>query len=83
MAMEDMLNCPLCQGHARVSRSELIGMLTDRNLREKIEKYLAELTSAQEKLAEVGVNGSGARDFQKEVHSWNPQLPIWRRSPKE
>jgi hypothetical protein len=34
-------------------------------------------------LAEVGVNGSGERDFQKEAHSWNPQLPIWRRSPKE
>jgi hypothetical protein len=29
----------------------------------------------------VGV-GAGA-DFQKQVHSWNPQLPIWRRSPKE
>ncbi|MBZ5706162.1 MAG: hypothetical protein LAN63_12475 [Acidobacteriia bacterium] len=83
MASDDMLKCPLCQGHAQISRADLIGALTDRNLREKIEKYLAEITSPEDTLAEVGINGSGARDFQKEVHSWNPQLPIWRRSPKE
>lgn len=83
MASDDMLTCPLCQGHARISWADLISALTDRNLREKIEKSLTEITSAEEALTEVGVNGSGGRDFQKEVHSWNPQLPIWRRSPKE
>jgi hypothetical protein len=83
MASDDMLTCPLCQGHAQISRANLIVALTDRGLREKIAKYLAEITSAEEALTEVGVNGSGERDFQKEVHSWNPQLPIWRRSPKE
>jgi hypothetical protein len=24
-----------------------------------------------------------ARNFRKEVHCWNPTLPMWRRSPKE
>ena len=23
------------------------------------------------------------RDFEKDVHTWNPALPIWQRSPKE
>jgi hypothetical protein len=22
-------------------------------------------------------------NFQKEVHRWNPEVPMWRRSPKE
>jgi len=43
MANHDVLQCPLCHGHAQVSRTELIGLLTDRNLREKIEKYVADL----------------------------------------
>ncbi|MBZ5722673.1 MAG: hypothetical protein LAO03_20225 [Acidobacteriia bacterium] len=81
MADHEMLTCPLCQGYAKVSRSDLIGLLSDRALREKIEKYLAELTGTQPELAGVGVKGS--RDFEKDVHSWNPQLPMWNRSPKE
>lgn len=24
-----------------------------------------------------------ARDFEKEVHTWNPAVPMWRRSNKE
>jgi hypothetical protein len=82
MANDDFLTCPLCQGHSHVSRAELIGLLTDRNLREKIETYLAELVQPGEP-AGVGATQSPSRDFQKDVHSWNPQLPIWRRSPKE
>jgi hypothetical protein len=30
-----------------------------------------------------GSNGHQSRDFFKDVHTWNPKLPIWRRSPKE
>jgi hypothetical protein len=33
-------------------------------------------------LAAVGATQSG-RDFQKDVHSWNPCVPMWKRSPKE
>ena len=82
MANVDVLQCPLCHGHSQVDRTELIGLLTDRNLREKIEKYLAELLHAGETVT-VGTNRPESRDFQKDVHSWNPQMPIWRRSPKE
>lgn len=82
MANNDLLQCPLCQGHAQVSRTELIGLLTDHNLREKIEKYLAELLQTEEP-AGVGAKRLESRDFEKDVHTWNPQMPIWRRSPKE
>ena len=81
MANDEILKCPLCQGHAEVKRSELIALLSDRTLPEKAEKYLAELLHAQNELAGVSVHGP--RDFQKDVHTWNPQMPIWRRSPKE
>jgi len=81
MADHEMLTCPLCQGQAKVSRSDLIGLLTDRNLRERVEKYLVELTGTQPELAAADVKGP--RNFEKEVHSWNPQMPMWNRSPKE
>ena len=80
MSHDEILQCPLCQGHGQVTRSALITLLTDRSLPEQAEKYLAELLNAQHDLA--GVHAKGL-DFQKEVHSWNPQLPIWRRSQKE
>jgi hypothetical protein len=83
MASDELLNCPLCQGHGRISRAEVLAALTDRNLRDKVEKYVAEITSAEGALAGVGTKGAGEQDFEKQVHTWNPQLPIWRRSPKE
>lgn len=79
--MEKDINvrCPLCEGQGRVPHSDLAHALADKETRDKIENYVAELVIAQPKT--VGANGS--RDFEKEVHSWNPELPIWRRSPKE
>ena len=82
MANDEVLQCPLCQGHAQVNRRELIELLSGRNLREKIEKYLLELGQGEEPAA-VGASRAGSRNFENDVHTWNPQLPIWRRSPKE
>jgi hypothetical protein len=78
---DDVLRCPLCQGHGELRRSELDEFLTDPELRGVIERYLAKVgetaaTSAKQK-------ANGGRDFDKEVHGWNPELPIFRRSPKE
>jgi hypothetical protein len=81
MANDDVLRCPLCHGHSHLNRSESIDLLSDRNLPEKIEKYLTELRD--DETAAVGANRSEPRDFEKDVHTWNPQLPIWRRCPKE
>jgi hypothetical protein len=82
MANDDLLTCPLCQGHSHVSRNELIGRLTDRNLREKIETYLAELVQLGEPAA-VRLEPAQVQNFHGSGHSWDPQLPMWRRSPKE
>ena len=51
---------------------------TNPELRKRLDARIAEI------LDSVAVSaGSRARNFQKDVHQWNPQLPIWRRSPKE
>lgn len=81
MANDDLFKCPLCHGEGQVKRSELITLLTDNQLPEKVEKYLTELLDAHHEA--VALADGTSRNFQKEVHSWNPQLPIWRRSPKE
>jgi hypothetical protein len=81
MSNDDVLQCPLCHGHSHVTRADLIELLTDRNLRQKIELYLAELLLAEP--IPAGAIRPEPRDFQQDAHTWNPQLPIWRRSPKE
>jgi hypothetical protein len=82
MANDDLLKCPLCQGRSQVNRNELTALLTDRHLREKIGNYLAEVLHVEEPAA-VGAKRLESKDFEKDVHTWNPQMPIWRRSPKE
>jgi hypothetical protein len=78
--------CPVCQGQGQVRRSELSDLFTGDGLRTRIIRCLAANDSAGDEegeLATAGVREAGSRDFQKDVHNWNPQLPIWRRSPKE
>ena len=45
---QDLLRCPLLQGLDRMHRAELIGLLNDSGVREKLEKCLAEHISASE-----------------------------------
>src|SRR3984957_19897397 len=83
---QDLLRCPLLQGLDRMHRAELIGLLNDSGVREKLEKCLAEHVSAAEAagqpLAPCTQEKQGG-DFNKQVHSWNPQQSPWNRSPKE
>lgn len=80
----DALKCPLCEGRGEVRHSQLIEFLSDPDLKPKIDAYLAKIIPATEERAElVGVVGQEERNFQTDVHSWNPTLPMWRRSPKE
>lgn len=79
----DRLQCPLCGGHGEVRASHLTEFFSDPQLKLKIEAYLAGAESASEDTAEMAVAVPSARDFQKDVHTWNPTLPMWRRSPKE
>jgi hypothetical protein len=84
MANDNVVKCPLCGGFATIEKPELLKALTDPRIREQVENYIASLLkSPLEELAAVGAGKPEVHDFQKEVHSWNPCVPMWRRSPKE
>lgn len=75
----EKLKCPLCEGQGELTRTEVAERLTTPELRQRLDARIAEILENDE-LAGVGRR---VRNFEKEVHEWNPQLPIWRRSPKE
>lgn len=75
------LKCPLCEGRGELEFSELNEKLCNPALRKRLEARIAEILEGEVLAGHVA--SAHARNFEKEVHSWNPQLPIWRRSPKE
>ena len=80
---QDLVKCPLCEGHGHVDRAVLTQRLNDGTLNsERDDSKLGGVCKAEAAL-DTSTVGGAARDFQKEVHSWNPRLPMWRRSPKE
>lgn len=81
---QDLLICPLCQGHGELRRGELIEGLRNVALQNQVNSCLGESQpEASTECVAVAAPDAGQRDFQKDVHCWNPQLPMWRRSPKE
>ena len=84
MINDDLVKCPLCCGFTHIQQPELVATLNNASVRAKIEKLVAEfLQSSTEDLVGAGVGKPLVRDFQKEIHKWNPGLPMWQRSPKE
>ncbi len=86
MKDEELLCCPLLRGLDATRRAELLGLLNNSNLREELEKCLAsraQSAGAAPKPCASQAEPIPARDFQREVHSWNADVPMWRRSPKE
>ena len=75
----DKVKCPLCEGRGEVLRSEMVERITNPELRKRLDARIAEILETSE-LAGVGPK---VRNFEKEVHTWNPALPMWQRSPKE
>ena len=73
------VKCPLCEGQGELTRADLAERFANQELRRRLDARIAKILD-DNALATVGEK---VRDFQKEVHSWNPTLPIWRRSPKE
>ena len=73
------VNCPLCAGQGELTSTELASKLTTPELRKRLDVQIAEILET----VELTGAGSRTRNFEKEVHEWNPQLPMWRRSPKE
>jgi hypothetical protein len=64
-------------------RAELLGLLNDSGLREKMEKCLAEQRVKTWTDPEPASTEQVERNFNKNVHSWNPQQMVFSRSPKE
>jgi len=78
MSEDSKVKCPLCEGQGELLRSELAERFSNQELRKRLDARIAEIL--EDNTVAVGPK---VRDFQKEVHSWNPTLPMWRRSPKE
>lgn len=79
MAEASKVKCPLCEGRGELLRSEIAERFTNQELRQRMEARIAEILED----SNIAFAAPKARDFQKEVHTWNPTLPMWRRSPKE
>jgi hypothetical protein len=80
---DDVVKCPFCQGQGELRRAEMIRRLSSTNFPKILGIYLAQLIHPGARGGEPVGEGAKDRDFYKEVHSWNPKLPIWRRSSKE
>ena len=84
MVNDDLVKCPLCGGFTHVEKPELLAALHDAKIRQQVESFVAELLrSPSSEIVGVSAGQSQGRDFNKEVHKWNPNVPVWRRSPKE
>lgn len=75
---KDLLKCPLLQGLDAMHRAELLGLINDSNLRSKLETCLKQHSGTPDAAC-----AAEERNFEKEVHSWNPQKLVFSRSPKE
>jgi hypothetical protein len=84
MTNEDLLKCPLLQGLDAMHRAQLLGLINDSGLKEKLEKCLTEQGFKNCANPEPASTGPAAtRNFSKDVHNWNPQQMVFSRSPKE
>jgi hypothetical protein len=82
MANDDLIKCSLCGGFTHIDKPELLAALNDPKIRQRIENYVTELLQfPSDEL--VATERSHGREFNREVHNWNPNIPAWRRSPKE
>jgi hypothetical protein len=79
MPNEPLLPCPFCQGHGKMSRTEIVDRLEDPDLPEKI---VTELNRSEQEAVPVGAPEEKTGDFASKVHGWNKHV-LWRRSSKE
>lgn len=75
------MKCPFCEGRGELERSTVSEMVASPELRRRLEIRIEEIVRGEE--IPVAASEATERNFQKEVHTWNPQIPMWRRSPKE
>ena len=84
MQDNDFVKCPLCAGFAKLRRSELLAALNEKGLLDRLHRALdaIEQTNPSE-VVDAAAGSAKPRDFARDVHTWNPGLPMWTRSPKE
>jgi hypothetical protein len=83
MVNDDVVKCPLCGAFSHIQKPELLAALQNTRVREQVENYIRELLeSPADHLSPAGAKGAG-RDFERDVHNWDPSVPMWQRSPKE
>lgn len=76
-----VVKCPLCEGQGELAPQSIVEQFSSPERRKRLDARIAEIAEScnpQNTRAERKVI-----NFQKEVHTWNPESPIWRRSPKE
>jgi hypothetical protein len=83
MVNDDLLKCPLCGGFTHVESPELLAALHDPKVRRQVENYVAGLLRSAPVELVAASGPPKTRNFNEEVHNWNPHVPVWRRSPKE
>ena len=83
MLKEDLVKCPVCGICTRIDKPELLAALNDPEIRQKIENYVAQLVATTPAELATVATAAEPRNFQTDVHNWNPTLPMWQRSPKE
>ncbi len=84
MTNDDLVKCPLCGGFTHVGKPELLEALRDPKIQQQVEAYVTQLLQSSPcELAGAAATQTYSRDFNKDVHKWNPNVPVWRRSPKE
>lgn len=84
MLKDELVKCPVCGVFTRIGKRELATALNDPKIRQQIEDYVAErLPTPPAELVGVATSPSETRNFQTDVHNWNPTVPMWQRSPKE
>ncbi len=82
MKNEDLLKCPLLQGLDAMHRAELLGLINDSSLREKLESCMGRLTCSGEECEESAKEAPKGAFRQDNTH-WNPGPKLWPAGAKE
>jgi len=83
MRDEDLLQCPLLQGLDAMRRAELLGLLKDSNLRERLEKCMTgQLRFAGER-ENLSTPDLAPVSPQEESPRQSPNIHLWRRGAKD
>jgi len=82
MKNEDLLKCPLLQGLDAMHRAELLGLINDSSLRERLDCCLGRLAEEKHE-TEPCTKEPHKAGYQDEGPHWNPGTKLWPAGAKE